>query len=86
LDTHEQNARVTLKILAGKEKGARRDLILINAGCLLYVGEVVKNFRDGYELVNNAIDSGEALKKVEELVKMSKGDLSKFKSILSTIS
>ena len=36
--TPEENAQITLDILTGKETGAKRDVVLMNAGMSLYLG------------------------------------------------
>ncbi len=84
-DTHEENAKVVLKVLTGKDRSSRRDLILINAGAILYLADVVQDFRDGYELACNIVDSGDVLEKVKQLVMMSGGDLNRFNSLVSSI-
>jgi len=84
-DTHEENAKAALRVLAGKDRGAKRDLILINAGAMLYLADMVKDLKDGYEMACNAVDSFNVTEKVENLVVMSGGDLRRFKSLLAKI-
>lgn len=83
-DTHEENTRAVLKVLAGRDKSSRRDLILINAGAILYLADLVKNLRDGYELACNVVDSGGVIEKVRQLVIMSGGDLNQFNLMASS--
>ena len=84
-DTHEENVKVVLKILAGKDRGSKRDLVLINAGAMLYLADMVKDLKDGYEMASHAVDSFNVTKKVEDLVVMSGGDQRKYSSLLATI-
>lgn len=65
--TPKQNAKILKNILKGKEKGTKRDIVLLNAAAGILVGEKVKNLRDGLEISKNAIDDGLAYKKLEEL-------------------
>lgn len=65
------NAQITRDILSGKEKGAKRDIVLLNAGATLYVGGVAQSMEAGVKLAAEAIDSGAAYAKLEELVKVS---------------
>lgn len=58
-----------LRILYGKEKWAKRDIVLANAAASLYVMGKVKSFPDGTKLAGQIIDEGLAFKKLEELVK-----------------
>lgn len=66
-----QNAQITKDILSGKMQGAKRDIVLLNAGATLYCGGVAASIKDGIELAKEAIDSGKAIAKLEELVKAS---------------
>ena len=66
-----ENAVITKKILSGEEKGAKRDIVLLNAGATLYVGGAASTIEDGITLAKEAIDSGKAAGKLAELVKVS---------------
>jgi anthranilate phosphoribosyltransferase len=66
-----ENAVITKKILSGEEKGAKRDIVLLNAGATLYVGGAASTIEDGIALAKEAIDSGKAAGKLAELVKVS---------------
>lgn len=65
------NAQITKDILQGKEQGAKRNIVLLNAGATLYVGGVAESIEAGVKLAAEAIDSGAAYAKLEELVKVS---------------
>ena len=62
-----ENARIARRILEG-ELGARREVVVANAGAALYVAGAVASLREGVELARQAIDSGRALRKLEELI------------------
>ncbi len=64
----EDNAKITLSVLNGEDKGARRDIVLLNAGCALYVTGKAKSITDGVKLAGELIDSGKALGKLNELI------------------
>ena len=66
-----QNAAITKAILSGEEKGAKRDIVLLNAGATLYIGGVADSIESGVKLATETIDSGKAMKKLEELVRVS---------------
>ena len=66
-----ENAKITKAILTGEEKGAKRDIVLLNAGATLYVGGVAESIAEGVKLAAEAIDSGAAAQKLEELVRVS---------------
>jgi len=81
-DTHLENASIALNILAGIDRTSRRDLIIVNAAAILYLADEVSTLREGCELASNAIDDGNALRKVRELVKCSHGDNRKLSRLL----
>ena len=68
-----ENAKITKAVLTGEEKGAKRDIVLLNAGATLYVGGVAQSIAEGVKLVAETIDSGAAYRKLEELVAASNG-------------
>ena len=61
------NADITLRILKG-EKGAKRDVVLINAAAALVAAGKAENTKDGIQLAQRAIDSGDALEKLNALI------------------
>src|SRR5207248_1201076 len=60
------NADIALRVLRG-EAGARADIVAANAGAALYVAGVVPTIRDGVVLARQAIASGKAMEKLEQL-------------------
>ena len=68
--TPEENAEITRSILKG-EKGVRRDTVVMNAGAALYAAGKVSSIEEGIKLAQDTIDSGAALKKLEQFVELS---------------
>jgi anthranilate phosphoribosyltransferase len=66
----EVNARLTRAILAG-EKGAHRDIIVLNAAAGFYVAGAVATIEAGIELAAAVIDDGRAAAALDRLVKVS---------------
>ena len=62
----EQNSEIILSILKG-ETGPKRDIVLFNTAAALVASEQVQNFKEGIEFAENIIDSGAALKKLNNL-------------------
>ena len=58
-----------MKRLFEGETGAIRDNVLLNTSAVLLICEKVKNLNEGIELATRIIDSGKALKKLEEIIK-----------------
>lgn len=61
-----ENARITRRVLEG-EKGARREIVLLNAGAALIAGGRARDWIEGVELAAHSIDSGAAMGKLEAL-------------------
>ena len=61
------NAEIARKIFDG-ESGARADVVAANAGAALYVAGRADSIREGVDLARNAIGSGAAREKLQELV------------------
>jgi anthranilate phosphoribosyltransferase len=63
----QHNARIIRDILEG-ERGAPRDIVLLNAGAALYVGELARDLHEGIRLAAASIDSGNASARLNALV------------------
>lgn len=61
------NAAILRAVLSG-EKGARRNIILLNAAAALLAAGKAENFSQGLTLAEQTIDSGAALGKLEALI------------------
>jgi len=64
----EANAEDLRGIVAGEVGGAKRDIILANAGAAIYVAGVADSHEAGVELAREAIESGDAAAKLEDLI------------------
>ena len=65
----QDNVRITLGVLSG-ETGPRRDATLLNAGAGLYAAGTAGSIAEGVVQAADAVDSGRALERVEQLVAM----------------
>jgi anthranilate phosphoribosyltransferase len=61
-----RNIEIIYSIFNG-EKGPKRDIVILNAAAALYVGKVAGSLEEGIQLAAEIIDSGKALKKLNEL-------------------
>jgi anthranilate phosphoribosyltransferase len=62
------NAARVRAVLAG-ERGPQRDAVVLNAGAALLVAGIAGSLREGVERAAEAIDSGAAMRLLEELVR-----------------
>ena len=67
------NAALTIAILDGRDRGPRRDAVLLNAGAALLVAGKVKSIAEGWAMAEKTIDQDQAAQKLRELQKASKG-------------
>ena len=68
--TARQNAKIMRGILSG-EVGARRNIVIMNAAAALVAGNQASDLKEGACIAENTIDSGKALAKLDELIKLS---------------
>ena len=69
--TARQNAKILRGILSG-EVGARRNIVIMNAAAALVAGNQASDLKEGASLAEKTIDSGQALAKLDELIKLSR--------------
>jgi anthranilate phosphoribosyltransferase len=67
---NQENAKITHHILSG-EPGAKRDIVLINAAAGFIVAGGASDAKIAVAMAREAIDSGNALRKLEEIKKVS---------------
>jgi len=65
------NARILLDILSGKDKGTKRDAVVISAALGFYVAGKVAHVKDGIEMASVSLDSGNAKTALDTLIKVS---------------
>ncbi len=68
----KENAQITRKILTNQAKGAKLAMVLLNAAAALYVDEKASSLQEGIEMAREAIESGRAANKLEEIINYSK--------------
>jgi anthranilate phosphoribosyltransferase len=69
--TARQNARILRGILSG-EVGVRRNTVIMNAAAALVAGNQASDLKEGACIAENTIDSGKAVDKLDELIKLSR--------------
>lgn len=66
--TPAENAVITKAILRGEEKGSKRQAVCLNAGAALYIAGKAETMEVGVRMAEELIDSGAALKKLDEFI------------------
>ncbi len=69
--TPAENAEITKAILGGADRGPKRCAVCLNAGAALYIGDKTATVEEGVRMAERLIDSGDAMKKLEEFVRES---------------
>jgi anthranilate phosphoribosyltransferase len=67
----KENAAIISRIIAGYEKGKRRDIVLLNAAAAITISNMAKDFPSAIKMAAESIDSGNAQKCLEKLIKIS---------------
>jgi anthranilate phosphoribosyltransferase len=65
----KENSEIILSVLKG-EKGAPRDIVIINSGAALYVAKLADSLEEGIKKAIELVDSGAAFKKYKELANL----------------
>lgn len=66
----KDNAKITIDILEGQQ-GAKRNIVLINAAAAIVAGDKAKDLSEAINIAAEAIDSGAARKKLDEVKEVS---------------
>jgi anthranilate phosphoribosyltransferase len=65
------SGKVIRDILSGKEKGPRKDIVILNAAAAIIVGNLAENFKQAIEMADTSVSSGKALACLEKLIEVS---------------
>jgi anthranilate phosphoribosyltransferase len=63
------NARILRDVLTGEERGAARDIVLLNAGAAIHVSGNAKTIEGGVRLAEESISDGSAANALEQFVR-----------------
>jgi len=67
----KENAKITKAILSGDEKGAKRDIVLLNGAYALFADGKARDIKEAIEILENTIGSSKAVKHLERIVEVS---------------
>jgi len=68
-----QESLALMRQVLDNERGAARDIVILNAGAALYAANVSGSIQDGIAKARTALESGAAKAKLDELVRVAKG-------------
>ena len=67
----KSNAQTVKDIISGKETGAKKDIVVLNAAAAIIVGGLADEFAPAMKIAEKAIESGKAMRYLEKLVAVS---------------
>jgi anthranilate phosphoribosyltransferase len=67
----EHNAKMVKDVLYGRNKGAARDIILLNSAAAIMVAGIANDLHQGFSKAAESIDSGAAAQCLEKLIEVS---------------
>ncbi len=68
----ERNAQITRDVLSGKDKGACRDITVLNAAAAICAGGLADSIQNAIPKAEESIDSGSAMEKLERMIEVCK--------------
>jgi anthranilate phosphoribosyltransferase len=85
VSTLEESAETIFRILSGRSTAddPRLEMVLVNSAAGIVVGGKAEDFTMGMEVARESLSSGAAYAKLKDLVRVSKGDLSKLEEMES---
>jgi len=69
--TSTQNAQITRDIFSGKEQGAKRDIVVLNAAFALFADGNVRDIEEAIEMAKEGLDSGKAARHLNVIADVS---------------
>lgn len=83
-DSVEKSVEIAVKVLCNcyDDNDPRKLVVVVNAAAGLLVAGVSDKFEDAIELAKESLESGKALDRLEQLVKMSGGDHDRFEGVI----
>ncbi len=69
----QTNAGIVRDILDGKEHGAKKDIVILNAAAGIIVGGLADNFEAAIKLAEDSVEKGGAAACLEKLIEVSNG-------------
>jgi anthranilate phosphoribosyltransferase len=67
----KSSARVLRNIMSGKETGARKDIVVLNAAAAIIAGGLADDFKSAIELAESSVSDGKAQGCLEKLIETS---------------
>jgi len=66
-----ENAQITREIFLGTERGAKRDIVVLNAAFAIFVDGNVRDIEEAIAMAQEGLDSGQAAKHLKKMAEIS---------------
>ncbi|MFZ2070428.1 MAG: anthranilate phosphoribosyltransferase [Halobacteriota archaeon] len=63
------NAIILKDVLSGKEGGAKRDVVLLNAASAIFAADAAESIEEGFEVAREVLEDGRAANKLDEFIR-----------------
>ncbi|NAT10308.1 anthranilate phosphoribosyltransferase [ANME-1 cluster archaeon AG-394-G06] len=63
------SARILQDILSCKEKGAKRDVVLLNAAAAIFAADEATSIKEGFEIAKGVLEDGKAAEKLKAFIR-----------------
>jgi anthranilate phosphoribosyltransferase len=68
----QENTKIFRDVISGADRSPKRDIVLMNAGALIYISGSASSIQEGIKLAGRTIDSGKAEKVLDSFVQIFK--------------
>ncbi|MDR0992410.1 MAG: anthranilate phosphoribosyltransferase [Ruminococcus sp.] len=70
--TPAENAEITRNILSGKEKGAKRDAVILNSAAAIYIARPELQLTEAVKIARETIESGAGFEQLQRFIKLTR--------------
>ncbi len=67
----QQNAETVRNVIYGKENGAAKDIVLLNAAAAIVVASLADDLKEAFKMAQESIDNGKAVQCLEKMIEIS---------------
>lgn len=77
-----ENIKVALNVLKGNSNSAYEEIVALNAGNILQLSGLANTIEQGYNMAKIKIKTGQCIKKLEDIIILSNGNVNKLRELL----
>ena len=77
-----ENIKIALNVLRGNDNSAYEEIVALNAGNILQLSGITNTIKDGYSMAKSKIKTGQCIKKLEDIIISSNGNINKLRKLI----